>query len=89
MGWLSFILLGLIAGAIAKLILPGRQGGGWIATLILGLIGALIGGWLAGLIFGADVYNRFFELSSWVAAIVGSLIVLVVWGFITRGRSRA
>jgi uncharacterized membrane protein YeaQ/YmgE (transglycosylase-associated protein family) len=45
MGFFSFLLLGLIAGAIAKLILPGKQGGGWIATLILGVIGAMIGGW--------------------------------------------
>ena len=44
MSFLGFILLGLIAGAIAKAILPGRQGGGWIATLVLGVIGALIGG---------------------------------------------
>ena len=46
MGFLAFLLLGLIAGAIAKAILPGRQGGGWLGALICGVIGALLGGWL-------------------------------------------
>lgn len=87
MGFIAYLILGLIAGAIAKAILPGRQGGGWIATLVLGVIGALVGGWLGGLIFGAEM-DRFFSLSTWLCAIGGSLIVLVVWGLIT-GRSRA
>jgi uncharacterized membrane protein YeaQ/YmgE (transglycosylase-associated protein family) len=84
MGWLSFIILGLIAGAIAKLILPGRQGGGWFLTLLLGVVGALLGGWLAGLIFGIG-YNDFWSIQSWLIAIVGSIIVLLIWGLITRG----
>ncbi len=42
----GFLLLGLIAGAIAKLILPGKQGGGWLITLVLGVVGALLGGFL-------------------------------------------
>ena len=88
MGWLSFIILGLIAGAIAKLILPGKQGGGWFATLVLGVIGALVGGWLAGWIFKIG-YNEFWSIQSWLIAIVGALIVLVIWGFVTRGRRRA
>ena len=89
MGWLSFILLGLIAGAIAKLILPGKQGGGWIATLLLGVVGALLGGWLAGVIFHIG-YDGFFSIQSWLIAIVGAIIVLLIWGLITRrGRARA
>ncbi len=88
MGWFSFIILGLIAGAIAKLILPGRQGGGWIATLLLGLVGALIGGWLAGLIFNIG-YDDFWSIQSWLIAIVGAVVVLLIWGFITRSRSKA
>ncbi|PYY36835.1 GlsB/YeaQ/YmgE family stress response membrane protein [Curtobacterium sp. MCJR17_055] len=89
MSFLGFILLGLIAGAIAKLILPGRQGGGWLATLVLGVIGALIGGWLGGLIFDVG-YDGFFSIQSWIIAILGALIVLVIWGAITgRRRSRA
>lgn len=87
MGFLAFLLLGLIAGAIAKLILPGRQGGGWIATLILGVIGALLGGWIGTALFGADV-DAFFSLSSWLLAIGGSLIVLLIWGFITNRGSK-
>ncbi|NNV10131.1 GlsB/YeaQ/YmgE family stress response membrane protein, partial [Geobacillus sp. MMMUD3] len=87
MGFIAYLILGLIAGAIAKAILPGRQGGGWIATLILGVIGALVGGWLGGLIFGAEM-NAFFSLSTWLCAIGGSIIVLLIWGLIT-GRSRA
>lgn len=87
MGFLAFLLLGLIAGAIAKLILPGKQGGGWIATLILGVIGALLGGWIGTALFGADV-DAFFSLSSWLLAIGGSLIVLLIWGFITNRGSK-
>ena len=88
MGWLSFIILGLIAGVIAKLILPGRQGGGWFLTLLLGVIGALLGGWLAGLIFGIG-YDDFWSIQSWLIAIVGAIIVLLIFGLVTRGSRKA
>lgn len=88
MGFIGWIVLGLIAGAIAKAILPGKQGGGWIATLILGVVGALLGGWLGSAIFHVGV-DKFWSLSTWILAIVGSLIVLLIWGFITkRGAKR-
>ncbi|WP_420734187.1 GlsB/YeaQ/YmgE family stress response membrane protein [Brevibacterium luteolum] len=86
MGFLAFLLLGLIAGAIAKAILPGRQGGGWLGALICGVIGALLGGWLGSVLFGKGV-DAFFDIGSWLLAIGGSLIVLIVWGFIS-GRTR-
>lgn len=85
MGFLGFLLMGLIAGAVAKLVLPGKQGGGWISTLILGVVGALLGGWLGSLIFNISL-GGFFELRTWLLAIVGSLIVLIIWGFITSRR---
>ncbi|WP_394159801.1 GlsB/YeaQ/YmgE family stress response membrane protein [Galactobacter valiniphilus] len=89
MGFIGWIVLGLIAGAIAKAILPGKQGGGWIATLILGVVGALLGGWIGQAVFNADV-DEFFSLSSWLLAILGSIIVLLIWGFITgRNKSKA
>ncbi|QYF72094.1 GlsB/YeaQ/YmgE family stress response membrane protein [Cryobacterium sp. PAMC25264] len=83
MGFFGFLLLGLLAGAIAKLILPGAQGGGWFVTLLLGVVGALLGGWLAGLIFGVDM-GGFFDLRTWVIAILGSIIVLLIYGLATR-----
>ncbi|MCQ9386092.1 GlsB/YeaQ/YmgE family stress response membrane protein [Brevibacterium moorei] len=86
MGFIAYLVLGLIAGAVARLILPGRQGGGWLATLVLGVIGALLGGWLGGLIFNVAM-DSFFSLSTWLCAIGGSLIVLVIWGAITGRRS--
>ncbi len=90
MGFIAFLLIGLIAGAIAKLILPGRQGGGWVITLILGVVGALLGGFLAGLIGGGVDLQNFFSLGTWIAAIVGALIVLVIYGAVTgRKGSRA
>ncbi|ANG85051.1 GlsB/YeaQ/YmgE family stress response membrane protein [Microbacterium aurantiacum] len=87
MGFIGFLILGLLAGAIAKLILPGKQGGGWFITLILGVLGALLGGWLGGLIFGVNL-NEFFSLSTWALAIGGSLIVLLIYGLIF-GRKKA
>ncbi|MBK0418601.1 GlsB/YeaQ/YmgE family stress response membrane protein [Leucobacter sp. CSA1] len=86
MGFLAFLLLGLIAGAIAKAILPGRQGGGWIATLLLGVVGAMLGGWLGSLLFGADL-GSFWSLETWLLAIGGSIVVLLIYGLIV-GRRR-
>jgi uncharacterized membrane protein YeaQ/YmgE (transglycosylase-associated protein family) len=87
MGFLGFLLLGLIAGAIAKLILPGKQGGGWFITLILGVVGALLGGWIGGL-FGLDI-TTFFSLGTWLCAIGGSIIVLLIYGAIVGRGSRS
>jgi uncharacterized membrane protein YeaQ/YmgE (transglycosylase-associated protein family) len=88
MGIIGWIVLGLIAGAIAKLILPGRQGGGWIITLILGIVGALLGGFIGSAVFGVGI-DGFFDLSTWLLAIGGSIIVLLIYGLITRGSRRA
>lgn len=86
MGFLAFLILGLIAGAIAKAILPGKDGGGIVSTLILGVIGAMVGGWLGTVIFDTDI-NAFWSISSWALAIGGSIVVLLIWGLIT-GRRR-
>jgi uncharacterized membrane protein YeaQ/YmgE (transglycosylase-associated protein family) len=87
MGFLGFLLLGLIAGAIAKAILPGRQGGGIVITLILGVVGALLGGFIGSALFGVGI-NEFFSLSTWLLAIGGAIIVLLVYGMITRRSAR-
>ncbi|HMS38388.1 MAG TPA: GlsB/YeaQ/YmgE family stress response membrane protein [Arachnia sp.] len=86
MGFLGFLLLGLIAGAIAKAILPGEQGGGWLATMILGVVGALVGGWLGSLLFNAPL-EEFFSLQTWLLAILGSIVVLLVYGAIVGRKS--
>lgn len=87
MGFFGFLILGLLAGAIAKLILPGKQGGGWFVTLILGVVGALLGGWLGGILFNVNL-TEFFSISTWLLAIGGSLIVLLIYGLIV-GRKGA
>ncbi|MBN9240994.1 MAG: hypothetical protein BGO97_14875 [Micrococcales bacterium 70-64] len=90
MGFFSFIILGIIAAVIAKLIL--RQKVGWFLTIVLGVIGANLGGWLGSLIFSEnDIYgaNGFWSWQSWLTAIVGALIVLFVFGLIFRRRRTA
>ena len=85
MSFLAFLVLGLIAGAIAKAILPGKQGGGWIATLILGVLGAMLGGWLGSAIFNVDL-AEFWSLQTWLLAIGGSVIVLLIYGLFVGSR---
>ena len=85
MGFLAFLLLGLIAGAIAKAILPGKQAGGWLSTLILGVIGAFVGGWIGSLL-GLGSVDEFFSIGTWLLAIGGSILMILVWGLITRKR---
>ena len=88
MGFFGFLLLGLIAGAIAKLILPGKQGGGWFATLILGVVGAFLGGWLGSLLFNAPL-EEFFSIQTWLLAIGGSIVVLLIYGLIVGRKSKS
>ncbi|WP_232548887.1 GlsB/YeaQ/YmgE family stress response membrane protein [Propioniciclava soli] len=88
MGFIGWIVLGLLAGAIAKAIMPGNQGGGWLATLLLGVVGAVVGGWIGSAIFNIGLEN-FWSLQTWLVAILGALLVLAIWGFVTRNRARA
>ena len=88
MSFLGFLLLGLIAGAIAKLILPGKQGGGWFITLLLGVVGALLGGWLGSVIFGVGL-EEFWSLQTWLLAIGGAIVVLLIYGLIVGRGSKA
>ncbi|HNF67713.1 MAG TPA: GlsB/YeaQ/YmgE family stress response membrane protein [Plasticicumulans sp.] len=82
MGFFSWILFGLIAGALAKLIMPGRQGGGFILTVLLGVVGALVGGWM-GTVMGFGTLSGF-DLRSLGIAIAGALVVLFLFGLMRR-----
>ncbi|MEU0031269.1 GlsB/YeaQ/YmgE family stress response membrane protein [Streptomyces sp. NPDC006335] len=86
MGIIAWILIGLLAGAIAKLLLPGKDPGGIIITMLIGIVGGLLGGWLGKVIFGVDSIDGFFDLSTWIAAIVGSLILLALYRLVTGNR---
>ncbi|ALE78070.1 MULTISPECIES: GlsB/YeaQ/YmgE family stress response membrane protein [Pseudonocardia] len=88
MGIIAWIVLGLIAGAIAKAIMPGKDPGGIIVTLILGVVGALLGGWIGSAVFGVGL-GGFFNLSTWLLAIVGSLILLAIYRVIVGRKVRA
>lgn len=84
MGILSWIIFGLIAGVIAKFIMPGRDGGGFILTCILGIVGAVVGGWLATFFgVGGDVTG--FNLQSFLVAVVGAIVVLLIFRMLRRG----
>jgi len=77
-GWLWWILAGLLAGAIAKFIVPGRQGGGCLMTLLLGLAGAVLAGWL-GQKYG---YYESGTGAGFLAAILGAVVILVIYQLI-------
>lgn len=87
MGFIGWIVLGLIAGAIAKAILSDRAPGGWFATLIVGVLGAALGGWLGSVIFDVGL-EEFWSIQTWLLAIGGSLLVLVIYGAVA-GRRRS
>ena len=77
MGILAWIVFGLIAGAIAKWIMPGNDPGGWIITILLGIGGAVVGGFLGSLLLGLDVTG--FNISSFLVAILGAILLLFIY----------
>ncbi|MFD5269628.1 GlsB/YeaQ/YmgE family stress response membrane protein [Streptomyces sp. NPDC058335] len=86
MGIIAWILIGLLAGAVAKMLLPGKDPGGIIITMLIGVAGGLLGGWLGKVIFGVDSIDGFFDLSTWIAAIIGSLILLLLYRVVTGNK---
>jgi uncharacterized membrane protein YeaQ/YmgE (transglycosylase-associated protein family) len=82
MGFISWIILGLVAGAIAKLLLPGKDPGGFIITIIIGVIGAIIGGYISTILgFGTVTGVNF---GSIIIAILGAIVLLLIYRMVKR-----
>ena len=77
MGFISWIILGLIAGILAKYIMPGKDGGGLVVTSLLGIAGAFVGGWLGSFV-GIGTTGEF-SFASLITAVVGALVLLFVY----------
>jgi uncharacterized membrane protein YeaQ/YmgE (transglycosylase-associated protein family) len=82
MGWLIWIVLGLVAGVIAKFIMPGRDPGGFIVTIILGIVGAVVGGFISTKLGFGDVTG--FNLPSVIIAILGAMLLLFIYRMMKR-----
>ncbi len=90
MGIIGWIILGIAAGLIARALLPGTQPGGIFMTMLVGIAGALAAGFIARGLGAGDPVDEFFDVSTWIAAIVGAVALLVIWGAVTsRGKNRA
>jgi uncharacterized membrane protein YeaQ/YmgE (transglycosylase-associated protein family) len=85
-GIIGWIVLGLLAGAIAKLIMPGDDPGGLIVTTLIGIAGAIVGGLIASALNIGDL-DEFFDLGTWLIAIAGSLLLLFVYRMVAGDRS--
>jgi uncharacterized membrane protein YeaQ/YmgE (transglycosylase-associated protein family) len=83
---LTWLVLGLVAGALAKFIMPGQQGGGIIVTIVLGVIGALIGGFVGRTVLGTGEVSGF-DLRSIAISVGGAVLLLFVYGLVTKKSS--
>jgi uncharacterized membrane protein YeaQ/YmgE (transglycosylase-associated protein family) len=92
MGIIAWIVLGLGAGLLANLLIPGRRSQGLVITCAIGVAGALLGGWLATKLFHVVTLHGFFNISTWLTAIAGAAILLLAYHLVTSrnaGRSRS
>jgi uncharacterized membrane protein YeaQ/YmgE (transglycosylase-associated protein family) len=88
MGIIAWIFLGLGAGLLANMLIPGRRQQGLILTCLIGIGGALLGGWAATKIFHLHhALQGFFNASTWLTAIAGAVVLLLAYHLVTRSRS--
>jgi uncharacterized membrane protein YeaQ/YmgE (transglycosylase-associated protein family) len=85
MGIIAWIVLGLVSGLLANMVIPGRRAQGLIVTCLIGVAGALGGGWAATELFHVHTLHGFFNLSTWITAVVGAAILLLVFHLFSRG----
>ena len=81
MGIFAWIIFGLIAGAVAKLLMPGRDPGGWIVTILLGIAGSFVGGFLASMLG----HNE--QTAGWIGSIIGAIVLLFIYRLIVGRRA--
>jgi uncharacterized membrane protein YeaQ/YmgE (transglycosylase-associated protein family) len=86
MGIFAWIIFGLIAGAVAKLLMPGRDPGGWIVTMLLGIAGAFVGGFIGRAIWGSPGVTGF-DFGSFGLAVLGAIVLLFIYRMIVGRRS--
>jgi uncharacterized membrane protein YeaQ/YmgE (transglycosylase-associated protein family) len=86
MGIIGWIVLGLIAGAIAKAIMPGDDPGGIIVTMLIGIVGAIVGGFVASALDIGEL-DEFFDIGTWVIAILGALLLLGIYRLVAGKRA--
>jgi len=89
MGIIAWIVLGLVAGLLANVLIPGRRSQGLILTCVIGIVGALLGGWVATKLFHVHSLQGFFNLSTWITAIVGAAVLLLIFHVITDRSGRS
>ena len=91
MSIIAWIVLGLAAGLLANMLIPGRRQQGLILTCLIGIAGALLGGWLATKLFHIRTLHGFFNASTWLTAIAGAAVLLLAYHLVTRqsGRNRS
>ena len=89
MGIIAWIVLGLIAGLIANMLIPGRRSQGLLLTCVIGIVGALLGGWVATRLFHIHSLQGFFNLSTWVTAVVGAAVLLLAYHLFTQQSGRS
>ena len=87
MGIIAWIVLGLGAGLLANMVIPGRRSQGLIVTCVIGIAGALGGGWAATRLFHVHTLNGFFNLSTWLTAIAGAAVLLLVFHLVSARSS--
>ena len=88
MSIIAWLVLGLLAGLIANMLIPGRRSQGLIVTCAIGIVGALLGGWLATKLFHVVTLHGFFNLSTWLTAIAGAAILLLAYHLVTSRTTR-
>ncbi len=84
----TMIIVGLIAGALARLLVPGRQDLSILMTIVLGIVGSFVGGFLGYVLFHKDSSEGFVQPSSWIGSIIGAVIALLVYNAVS-GRNRS
>jgi uncharacterized membrane protein YeaQ/YmgE (transglycosylase-associated protein family) len=84
---ISIIVVGLIAGAVARLVVPGQQNLSILMTIVLGIIGSFVGGFLGYLLFGKDAGGGFLQPAGIIGSIIGAIIVLLVYLKVSKGRT--
>lgn len=83
----GLIIIGLVAGAVARLVIPGKQDISVLMTIVIGIIGSFVGGFLGYLIFHHNSSGGFVQPSSWIGSIIGAIIVLFIYLRVTASRA--